>query len=153
MTIRRSRPEDAAALAKLARDTIRTINVKDHTEEIMKAWSKGNTAAAYRRMEKEHIRYVAVEHGRIIGFTDMLPDGELMSLYLHKDRNRRGVGKKLLAVIEDKASTMGIKKMSCRSSVNAKGFYEKHGYRIIKRSQWQVEGIPPMTVYTMEKHL
>lgn len=153
MKIRRSTIEDSVDLAKLARATIRKVNGKDHDNAIIDEWSKGNTAALYRATEKERIRFVAVENKKIIGFTDMLPDGELMSLYVHPQFLGIGVGKRLLAHIENVAKTMGIEIMHCQSSVNAKKFYEKHGYNVTKPAYWRINGVPPMRVYQMEKAL
>jgi putative acetyltransferase len=153
MRIRKSKIEDAAELAKLTRATVRTVNAQDHDKEIIKAWSKGNTAALYRTSEKTRIRFVAIESAEIVGFTDMLPDGELMSLYVHPKHLGKGIGKRLLAHIEKEAKTMGIKLMHCQSSVNAKRFYQKHGYKVLKPEWWTVEGVPPMRVYKMEKQL
>jgi putative acetyltransferase len=144
---------DATELARLTRATIRTINAKDHPENIIRAWSGGNTASAYRKMLKERIQYVAIENQRIIGFTDFLPQGELTSLYVHPKYIGKGVGKKLLTFIENIAKKMGIKILRCQSSKNAKDFYLKHGYIVIKPDFWIVEGLPPMQVYQMEKKL
>ena len=143
--------KDAAELARLTRSTIRTINSEDHSEAIIDAWSKGNTAAAYRKMMKERMQYVAIDHGKIIGFVDLLPEGELTSLYVLPSWNGKGIGKQLLIFIEDVARKMGMKKLRCQSSENAKTFYEKFDYRIIKPDYWVVEGAPPMQVYQMEK--
>jgi putative acetyltransferase len=153
MKIRRSKLEDAKELAKLARTTIRTVNRRDHSNVIIDAWSKGNTAALYRTTQKDRIRFVTVENKRLTGFTDMLPDGELMSLYVHPDYLGTGLGKQLLAHIEKIAKAMGIKRIKCQSSVNAKEFYEKHGYKVTKPTWWTIEGVPPMRVYKMEKQL
>lgn len=153
MNIRRSRLSDAPALARLARSTIRSINALDHAEEIIDAWAKGNTAKAYRAMEKERIRFVAVEKNRVVGFTDMLKDGELMSLYVDKDFLRKGIGRRLLTHIEFVARRMRIKRMYCQSSVNAKAFYEKHGYRVLRSAYWKIPGVPRMRVYKMAKDL
>ena len=67
MRIRKSTISDAVELARLTCATIRTINAKDHPKEIIDAWSKGNTATAYRTMLKERIQYVAIEKNKIIG--------------------------------------------------------------------------------------
>ncbi len=153
MRIRKSTLADAAALARLTRATIRTINAKDHPERIIEAWSGGNTASAYRKMLKERIQFVATEKGQIIGFADLLPNGELTSLYIHPKHIGKGIGKKLLVFIEDVAKKMGMQTLRCQSSENAKNFYLKHGYTVVKPDFWIVEGLPPMQVYQMEKKL
>ncbi len=153
MKIRRSKLEDAKELAKLARATIRAVNGRNHSKVIIDAWSKGNTAASYRATEIDRIRFVAVENKNIIGFTDILPDGELTSLYVHPEYLGRGVGHRLLATIENIAKTKGIDVIHCQSSVNAKKFYEKHGYTVTKPDYWRIEGVPPMRVYQMKKQL
>ncbi len=153
MRIRKSKTGDAIELARLTRATIRTINANDHPESVIDAWSKGNTAAAYRTMMKERLQYVAVEDDTIIGFVDMLPNGELTSLYVHPAHIGKGIGKLLLTFIEEIAKNKGMKKLHCQSSENAKDFYRKHGYRIIKPDWWIAKGVPRMRVYQMEKVL
>jgi putative acetyltransferase len=153
MKIRRSKIEDAIELGRLSRATIRTVNSHDHDKEIIAAWSKGNTAALYRATESDRIRFVAVEKEKIFGFTDMVPDGELTSLYVRPGYLGKGVGRSLLIHIETVAKAMGIKQMHCQSSVNARTFYEKHGYKVTKPEWWTIDGVQPMRVYKMEKQL
>jgi putative acetyltransferase len=153
MQIRKTTKADAKELATMVSETIKQVNSTDHDESTILAWSGGNTPEAYVQMLGERIQYIAVEKETIIGLVDMLPDGEITSLYVHPNYLGKGIGKAMLAHIESIAIGMGVIKLHCQSSKNAKGFYEKHGYAFIKPDVWLFEGKPAMEVYVMEKKI
>ncbi|MDP2642941.1 MAG: GNAT family N-acetyltransferase [Candidatus Peregrinibacteria bacterium] len=61
-------------------------------------------------------------------------DGELSGLYVHKDYVGKGIGKHLLKLAENSIEKLGCKQIILQSTVTAKDFYKKHGYRVIKKA-------------------
>ncbi|PIZ95991.1 MAG: hypothetical protein COX80_02660, partial [Candidatus Magasanikbacteria bacterium CG_4_10_14_0_2_um_filter_33_14] len=101
MKIRLARDEDYAAVARLHRQTIRQVNAKDYNKEKIKAWSGRTSAERFRSSANICKRWVALDNEKIIGFADHpLDKCVLWGLYIHKDYVGKGVGKKLLNVIE-----------------------------------------------------
>ena len=151
--MRRSRESDAAELARLHRATIRHVLSKDYAPEVIVVWSGRTSAKKFCASHQTHIRHVVVEKGKIIGFGDIGKDGSFGAIYVHKDCIGKGVGSMLIAKIEELGRKMGVKKFEFKGSVTAKRFYEKHGYKAVRKVQHLVGGKLPMPVYIMRKYL
>ena len=109
MKIRRSMERDAAELARLHRGTIRHVNSRDYSPAQIEAWAGRTSAAKFRRHHHTHIRFVATEQGKIIGFADFGKDGSFGGLYVHKDFVGKGVGTKLMKKLEEMGEKRGRK--------------------------------------------
>ena len=72
---------------------------------------------------------VAEREGELIGLGIMdLEKQTINALYVHPKAAGAGVGKKLLLEMERKAAENGLNNLTLNSTVNARAFYEKHGY-------------------------
>ncbi len=154
MKIRKATLDDAVALARLHRSTIRHVNKKDYPAHVIKAWSGRSSARKFRKLHAESVRFVAVEKGKIIGFGELIKDsGNLGALYVHKNWLRKGVGKKLFLVLEKTAKKQGVKEFEFESSITAKDFYERCGCKTVKKMRKRLRKGPMMTAYLMKKDL
>ena len=101
-TLRPYAPSDCPALAALFYDTVHTVAAADYTPAQLDAWADGRPdLAAWDASFRAHRTLVAVEGRTIIGFADLAPEqGYLDRLYVHKDRQRRGVASALCAELE-----------------------------------------------------
>ena len=154
MRIRKFKIEDSAEAARLHRGTIRNINKSDYTSSQITAWSKKTSAESFRDSYELAVRYVAIEDGKIIGFCDFEKDEpeNFWGLYVHKDHLGRGVGSKLLQKATEAAKKQGAKKFHLKATKTAKVFYEKQGFRVIKKIKHQIDD-QKLDVYEMEKKL
>lgn len=152
MQIRKFRNSDAVELARMHRGTIRVINKKDYTKQQIKVWA---TASAKRWRDnakaKNSAIFVALNKNKLIGFIQ-LKGSEVKALYVHKNYIGREVGKRLLKKLEETAYKKSIRKLICLSTITAKDFYNKHGYKTIKKTKYKI-GNQKLTVYKMEKNL
>lgn len=150
MYVRKFRASDAVEVARLHRNTIRFVNSKNYPPKQIKIWSGRTTAKRFRNSINIFFRFVAVDKDRIVGFGDFKKDGELMGLYVHKDYQGRGVGSLLLKKLEESARKKGIKKLFFGSTITAKDFYKKHGYKIIRKTFIKIKN-QKLIVYSMAK--
>lgn len=139
MKIRLAQDKDYAAIARLHRATIKHINSKDYPEDVISVWAGRTNVRRFRNNAAKVKRWVAVENDKIIGFCDHNYQCELDGLYIHKDFQGKGVGKKLLKVAEDSMKKLGCKKIKIISTITAKTFYQKNSYKVIKRKLHQIE--------------
>jgi len=84
--------------------------------------------------EQKRYQFVAEENGEIIGLASGLTNHRwfyLTDLWVHAQYRRRGLGAKLLAMLENAVKAVGMKHMyTWTSGFNNPMFYEKQGYHV-----------------------
>ncbi len=132
MVLRKYETADCGELARLFYETVHTINAADYTKEQLDAWASENVdMEEWDRLFREHDSVIAVEGGTITGFGDMDRDGYLDRLYVHKDYQRKGIA----TAICDRLERAVQGKIVTHASVTAKPFFEKRGYRVMRKQQ------------------
>lgn len=140
--IRRMKLEDVISVTRLHRNTIRKINSQDYPKHVIKIWSGRNTVSWLRENFTTEQRYVAVFKEQIVGFINVSKDGKtLEALYVHHNYIGRGVGSALMKKAEQIIQKSGAKKMIVTSSLTARTFYEKHGFKIVKPVTDLIRGV------------
>jgi putative acetyltransferase len=166
--IRKMKVEDSLAVCRLHRGTLREINSKDYYREVIDYWVKGRTTKGHKESLKSCIKYVAFleKTKTIVGFGDYqvgenlslesnldLPKtAELTGLYVHKNYQGIGIGKKLFERIQEDLEKQNISKLDLTATLTAGKFYEKMGFSLIKKDKYPV-GKFVIDVYKMEKIL
>ncbi|MGN0518105.1 MAG: GNAT family N-acetyltransferase [Acutalibacteraceae bacterium] len=148
MVIREYQPSDCKELAELFYNTVHTINAKDYTKEQLDAWATGKiNLENWDQSFQEHYSIVAVDNSIIVGFGDMDKTGYLDRLFVHADYQRKGVATAICNRLEQAAQG----KVVTHSSITAKAFFEKRGYKIIEEQQVERQGIL-LKYFVMEKN-
>ena len=148
MVIRSYRSSDCATLAQIYYDTIHTVNAADYTPAQLDAWATGNVdLQVWDTYFLTRNSFVAEIDGKIVGFSDIDDTGYLGRLYVHKDYLGRGIGKALCDAAE---AAVQVQKYTLHSSITAKPFYEKQGYRTVEMRQMARQD-QFITIYVMEK--
>ena len=150
-TLRPYAPSDCPALAALFYDTVHTVAAADYTPAQLDAWADGRPdLAAWDTSFRAHRTLVAVEGQTIVGFADLAAEqGYLDRLYVHKDRQRRGVASALCAELEVACPAPRI---TTHASRTARPFFERRGYRVL-RAQTVVRHGVALENFVMEKWL
>lgn len=150
MVIRKYIDADCPILAKLFFDTISNVNLGDYTLEQIEAWASG-----VKKLSELNERFlnsytlVVEEAGKIVGFGNITSDGYLDMLYVHFDFICQGVGSKILKELE---KAFEFKKIVTHSSITAKPFFIKRGFKEVKKQQVERNGIL-LTNYVLEKEM
>lgn len=148
MTIRPYRSEDCPTLAQIYYETIHTVNAADYTKAQLDAWATGDVDLdVWNGYFLARHSFVAELGGKIVGFSDMDDSGYLGRLYVHKDYQGLGIGKALCEAAEQ---AVDVPKYTLHSSVTAKPFYEKLGYRTVEMRQMPRKD-QFITIFVMEK--
>lgn len=148
MIIRKYQPSDCLAISQLFYETVHTINAFDYTKEQLDVWATGNVdLEQWNQSFLDHYSIVAVEDEQIIGFGDIDASGYLDRCYVHKDYQRQKVASTICQCLE---TAYPVKKIVTHSSITARPFFEKRGYKVIKEQQVERQGIL-LTNYVMEK--
>ncbi len=152
ITIRKFRKEDARELSKLICTTERNICATCYSIKIIEQFCKRNSPKFLIEKMKKRDVFVAVSEGKIVG-TVALEGDDIKKFFVKHDLAGKGIGTALFGKIEDLVKKRKIKKLVVDASLNAKGFYEKMGFRLMKKAKKQHPDALPFYVYKMEKKI
>lgn len=139
MLIRRYETSDCEDLAELFYNTVHSINVKDYTEEQLNAWATGIVdLEKWNQSLLSHFSVVAVEDEIIVGFGDIDKTGYLDRLYVHKNYQNQGIA---TAICDKLECIFDVDKVTTHASITAKPFFEKRGYKVIKKQNVERNGV------------
>lgn len=138
MIIREYESSDCKELTELFYNTVHTINASDYTKEQLDVWANGNVdLEKWNKSFQDNYSIVALHDKILIGFGDIDKNGYLDRLYVHVDYQCKGVATAICNQLEQ--SIQG--EIVTHSSITAKSFFEKRGYKIIKEQQVERQGI------------
>lgn len=103
-----------------------------YTGKQIEAWLDGRSPQGYQEGINKGDMYIAEDNGKTIGFGHAIP-GEIVAIYVEPAFHKKGVGK-LLLDYGFKIALKGHNKVKVESTINAEGFYKKHGFVKIKDS-------------------
>lgn len=148
MRIRSYQSSDIKEMAELFYNTVHTVNAEDYTGEQLDAWADGNPdLVKWDQSFQAHQTLIVEEDDRIVGFADIDRTGYLDRLYVHREYQGQGIATLLCDLLEELTEGNVI---TVHASITAKPFFERRGYRTVKRQQVERRGIL-LTNYIMEK--
>lgn len=147
MKIRKYQQSDCENLAELFYNTVHTVNTKDYTKEQLNVWANGKVdLEKWNQSLQEHYSVVAVDGETVIGFGDIDLTGYLDRLFVHTDYQRKGIATAICNQLEQVVQG----NITTHASITAKPFFEKRGYKVIKKQQVERQGVF-LTNYVMAK--
>jgi putative acetyltransferase len=130
--IRKATADDAATIASLMVEAIKETCAPAyrHNKRVIGMWCADKTPAnlASTISQRDNYTVVGIMNDRIVGVGLMHRYGEIALCYVHPDYQRHGIGKALLNDMERRASTLKIKTLILKSTLNAVSFYQLHGF-------------------------
>ncbi|MFM2061268.1 MAG: hypothetical protein RLZZ507_938 [Cyanobacteriota bacterium] len=153
MIIREYHESDTKMIMNLFYDTVHQINIRDYSQEQVKAWT-GETMDYefwYKRLQIK-LPYIAEINNQIVGFAELENDGHIDCFYCHSKYQNQGIGSKLLKHIETIAKTRNNQRLYAEVSITAKPFFQKHDFIVVKEQQVERRGVL-FTNFLMEKYL
>lgn len=150
INIRTYKSDDCKETAKLFYETVHCVNSADYTEEELTAWAPKNID--YEKWDysfKNHFALTALYGDTVVGFGDICENGYLDRLYVHKDYQKKGIGKKLCKALEQsvRAKTIGV-----YASITAVPFFKSLGYKVVRENTVKKNKIH-LKNYYMEKRI
>ena len=147
MELRRYESSDCKEVAELFYNTVHIINAKDYTKEQLDVWATQEVdLEKWNQSLQGHYSVVAVDNEIIVGFGDIDKDGYLDRLYVHADYQRKGIATAICKQLEQAVEG----KITTHASITAKPFFEKRGYRVVRKQEVERRGIF-LTNFVMEK--
>jgi N-acetylglutamate synthase-like GNAT family acetyltransferase len=130
-TVRAATLADAAAACTVIRRSIVELCHADYggDEAFLARWLANKTVETVGRWISQSRHFlVAEEDGMIVGAASMTDSGKVLLNYVSPDARFRGISKRLMQALEDRARATGIAECSLDSTQTALRFYETLGY-------------------------
>ncbi len=100
--------------------------------------------------ERYALAEVENEGGNLAGFCSWRPD-HVVGLYIGAPWAGRGVASALMDHAEEAIVAGGVRRIALSASAIALRFYERRGYRIIRRRDWKTRGGLVVEAFDMER--
>jgi N-acetylglutamate synthase-like GNAT family acetyltransferase len=130
--IRQAVLSDAPAACQLLRRSIAEGCARDHMgkPKVLDAWLGNKTPRNVATWFATPSNYsvVAERDGELLGLALLTQAGKLALCYVLPEAPRAGVGRALLAGIEQQARAWDIGKLHLHSPASSSGFFQRHGY-------------------------
>ncbi|ALK30745.1 GNAT family N-acetyltransferase [Burkholderia plantarii] len=145
LRIRRFAVGDEAALLAVFRASVHGLAARDYTPVQIEAWAPTDADAGYhaqwaRRMQALR-PWVAEIDGRIVGYADLQPSGQIDHCFVAAEFARRGVGRALLAQLHCVARGAGIRTLWADVSLSAQSWFRQAGFAIEREQVVSVRGV------------
>lgn len=154
--IRKAALKDVPGIHESHMRSIREVCSRDHTSDEIRGWGNRPLSEDFAKRRAQMIQegcvYVVEHYGKIAGsgvaFIKADQTAYIAGLYLCPEVIGKNYGQRILDLLEDYAQSKGATKVELESTLTAKNFYLKNGYRVsgdIKISDFggsQVRGWP-----------
>lgn len=131
-SLRPARQGDGHAVFEVTRLSVRALAKHHYSAGQIDGWMGDRTPDYYEALIAKGSMIVAEQHGEIVGFVDAEP-GEVTRLFLLEGASGSGLGKRLLEIGAENARAGHRGPIKVESTVNAEGFYQRHGFRTVER--------------------
>ena len=141
--IRRATAADAEAVHKIVLLALRETNARDYPSSVIARLVLTLPDKVASNLET-WCAFVAVVDGRVVG-TGSLNGQTVSSVYVHPDYQGRGIATKLMDAVENAANAESQETLSVQSSITARPFYAKRGFKIVREESFGEEPIIVMS--------
>ena len=140
-------------MMQLFYDTVHTVNARDYRKEQLNGWAPENSDKRFweERLRK-NVCKVAFISDKMVGFAELLDNGHVDTMYVHKDFQRRKVAAQLIEELLFIAEKRNYTALTTEASITARPFFEAFGFRVIRVKKKLYNG-KDFTNYKMIKEL
>ncbi|MCP3469847.1 GNAT family N-acetyltransferase [Bradyrhizobium sp. CCGUVB1N3] len=149
-SFRAARFEDAETVFNLTKASISGLSGASYSRDQIANWMGDRTVAFYEDLIARGRMTVGLRDGKMVGFVDAEP-GEVTRLFILPEAAGTGLGQRLLKIGIAEAKVGHEGPIRLEATINAEGFYRKHGFRSIKRGYFSHGlGGAPIEIVHME---
>jgi ribosomal protein S18 acetylase RimI-like enzyme len=130
-TVRAAQDADAQAICSLHLSAVRALCAPHYAPEVIEGWLRGRVPEGYLLGIRSGSMFVAEANAKVVGFGQSKP-AEVLAVFVEPGSAGRGIGSLLLErALSDAGASNGVVRVE--STINAVGFYEHHGFRVVGR--------------------
>ena len=142
---RAARVGDASVILTIKQAAISAIDGDEYTAGQLDAWRPDDDLVDDfgRAIESNRFEILLVESGPSPAGYGVLntQENRIDAVFVHPDYHGDGIGSSLVSQFESRARISGLSELQIVSSLNAKAFYERLGYRAVGRKQREINGV------------
>ena len=154
ITLRPALPADINALWTLRTVAVRVSCATHYAPEQIAAWTASSVPDAYAAMLIAGGGIVAMQDEAIAGYAMLdLSKQEIDAVFVDPARAGRGIGKRLLAALEQLAHERGMLRLHLSASLNAVPFYQAAGFISLREEAYAHHSGISLASVAMEKVL
>ncbi|KFC74518.1 putative acetyltransferase [Bosea sp. LC85] len=131
--IRSARADDADAISAVILAALRETNARDYSLDVIAQVERSFSPAAVSELMAKRTMFVAMQADQLVG-TASLDGRAVRTVFVRPDVQGRGIGKRLMAEIEQTARDRGVAVLAVPSSVTAERFYARLGFTAVRDS-------------------
>ena len=151
ITLRAARAGDGAAVFAVTHQSITELAQGRYSAEQLRGWMGQRSHDDYERAIAKGGMVVACQGDTVVGFVDAEP-GEVTRLFVLAQAAGQQLGSRLLAAGLAKAQAPHVQVIKVESTLNAEGFYRRHGFIATGRDVFSHGvGGDPIEVVLMER--
>jgi GNAT superfamily N-acetyltransferase len=135
LVVRAARAGDGQAVFDVTRRSIGGLGANHYSAEQISGWMGARTPAFYEDLIAKGRMVVAEREATIVAFVDAEP-GEVTRLFILPDAAGMGLGSRLLKIGVEKARLGHEGPVKLEATLNAEGFYRRHGFKAIGRGRF-----------------
>ncbi|AUX21919.1 hypothetical protein SOCEGT47_024160 [Sorangium cellulosum] len=152
--LRSAESTDAASTWSVRAAAIRELCESDYGAAELAAWASTPMPDRHAAATSRESFLVAEQDGAVVGFGLLDTEtSEVEAVFVHPGAARRGIGRQLLAGLEDIARRAGLTSLRLSSSLNAVRFYEGAGYQRVERTVYRHPSGLELACVAMRKSL
>ncbi len=132
--IRRFQEKDADELSALIAKTLRTVNIKDYSEEYIEANISSHSADVLIDRASHGHMYVVCDNSQIVGcgaiagYWGSKTESILLTIFVLPEYQGRGIGTLIIRTLEQDEFFLRAERIEIPASITAVDFYRKMGY-------------------------
>ncbi len=152
-TFRPIAPGDGPAILRVHRRAILLDAVRAYSPAMVHSWADGmNADYADRALTSGSTIEVAVLHGAVVGFCDVLGD-EIMGLFVDPGFTRQGIARAMVERALQRMRADGHDRARVVAALSGVGFYEAAGFRPVRGVRHPTRGGLVVPVLEMVRDL
>ncbi|WP_286342574.1 GNAT family N-acetyltransferase [Ferrimonas sp. YFM] len=152
--------QDAATLVTIHYESVHQSARSHYPEALLRAWSpppsqhRSDWLHSIIASDNTLVEVAECSERGVMGFgIVLLGQSRLQALYIHPSASGQGIGRRLLNRLEQRASQVGLTRLSLNASLNAHPFYTRMGYLSHGASHQALTDEVVMAAMAMEKSL
>lgn len=132
--IRLFQETDAKEVSELISKTLRTVNIKDYSEEYIEVNVSSHSADVLIERAKQGHMYVVCDGSRIVGcgaiagYWGSMTESILLTVFVLPEYQGKGIGRSIIQTLEQDEYFTRAKRIEIPASITALDFYRKMGY-------------------------